>query len=282
MLAISIPGFAGIVSSGGGTSTSITTLKDVIGKTYGNLTDYTEVTGYWVYSVTVDPAGDDTTGLGTAASPFKTVEKALSVIPKKFDLDSDELFYLNINAGTYTYTPYFTSDTDYSFGGFNIADFYGVGAFNVSLAGDLQLTGVYDANIIGYIVGVDNCSIPVNITGGGTNKLSFEMTGVGDNYHCSFVSVKNSNVSLSTLILENNNAYGGGKSAYTYDIQASGQSVVKTDDVTYTIGKEGTVSFNTDNTSIVETDGELVGATALTRTYSTNILSWTATMFTHW
>jgi len=268
-------GLIDITNNDTGISITLTGLKDVIGKTYGELTDYTAMSGYWLYEVVVDDDGSDETGIGTYAKPFKTIEKALSIIPKRFDLNDDELFHLSVNPGTYTYTPYYTSDTDYSFGGFSIKDFYGTGIFNLSLADgvNLQLTGTYNASITGNILSVSNCRIPVFINGAsvGTTKLSFEMTDVGNNYHCGFITVRNSHVRLSNLTLENNNSYASGKTAYTYDMQVADGSTLETVDVVYTEGKEGTVTFRTDNTSIVETDGNLIGATALTRTYSTNV-----------
>ena len=69
-------GLIDITNNDTGISITLTGLKDVIGKTYGELTDDTAMSGYWLYEVVVDDDGSDETGIGTYAKPFKTMEKA--------------------------------------------------------------------------------------------------------------------------------------------------------------------------------------------------------------
>jgi hypothetical protein len=251
-------------------------VSDVVGTTYGEKIYEGEVEFAWIYMLYVDGNTGSDTGLGTSASPFKTINRAFEILPKNVDVDN---FYIYIKAGDYSYTPYDDGAGNWRATLVDIEGFYGTGQISISIynGATLKISGAYDGSItMPSIFSIINCSCHISIYGsyGGTALLSYEVTNVDNNaYHCTAFAVQNSPwIGTSYITIENNNTYADGRTAYTYDYRVNNSSGVTTSGVEYTVGKEGSVTFSNDNTSIIVTDGLLVGATkSLTREYGTNI-----------
>lgn len=266
-------GVVDITSSDTEIGVELDRVSTVIGVDYGEkMYDEWYYTGYFYMLYVNDSTGNDT-GLGTSASPFKTVQRAIDVLPKWIDKKVN----IYVAAGTYTFAPYYTSDEDYRVALVEIEDFYGAGEISIEPATGVtfSMAGAYDADATGRLFSLSNNSCNVTVAGAGTVTLSYAITDVdSDNYHCSFFELSNSRLFVSDLVLENNNTYAGGRTSYTYDFTGSDGTInwIRTASVAYTVGKEGAITFKVGPLDTVETDGDLVGATkALTREYGTNL-----------
>ncbi|MFA6006094.1 MAG: hypothetical protein WC775_06475 [Patescibacteria group bacterium] len=242
---------------------NLRTITNTIGTEFGQKTFDDVVTGEWLYDVCVNgDTGSDTAGDGSWASPFKTIQYAIDLLPKNVDTN---YFYLNVGDGTYSIAPYYTDLTDYNTVLVSLTGFHGKGKIllNFTAGAILKLTGAHDADVASSaIFSIESNSCKIYIYGDGT-LLSLEETSCPANLHNKFFSVTDGYVDIDDFVLEVNQTYSAG-SVGTYDFSPSGYGYLAVTDCVYTVGKEGYRTFYGFNNSMsVITDGKLVGATAM-------------------
>lgn len=242
---------------------NLRTITSVVGTEFGEKTFDDIVTGEWLYDVCINgDTGSDTSGDGSWASPFKTIQHAIDLLPKNVDTS---YFYINVDDGTYSLAPYYTDLTDYKTALVELVGFYGKGQINFTFTDGaiLKLTGAHDTDVSSatiFSVGRNSCKIFID---GDSTLLSLEETACPANLHNKFFSVYDSYVDIDDFLLEVNQTYSAGGDA-TYDFYTSGYGYLAVANCVYTVGKEGYRTFYGLNNSMpVITDGKLTGATAL-------------------